>query len=310
MSRGTRGFTLLEVVIAMTIMAFLSLFTVQSIQRALSAKTKIEKQLDKTSTIRDALRIMERDINMAFNYRDVSIKLYNLTQEARKKQDEEKRKKGKGGNTGIGTTSPALGGNPAPNANPNPNTNQDPNDTTDPNKYALKTEKIYTQFIGEKAKLDFTTLSNMRMTEDSPISMQAEVGYYLKNCRRRSNQEQASQCLWRRVSNYIHEDITKEGEETVLLENVIGFGLRYLGPGNDDQWTDTWFSNERGDDKTKGKFPYAVEITIEVHDKDPAAKDKPLRMTAVAAIRNPGTGIPEEPKKEGAVADPNAPLTN
>ena len=95
-----RGFTLLEIVIAVTILAFLSLFTVQSIQQALKAKLKIEKNLDKSSTMRDALRTMERDINLAFNYRDPSIKLYNMMQEARKKAATEKKP---GGTAGIGT---------------------------------------------------------------------------------------------------------------------------------------------------------------------------------------------------------------
>jgi prepilin-type N-terminal cleavage/methylation domain-containing protein len=280
-----RGFTLLEVVIAMMILAFLSLFTVQSIQQALKTKNKVQKEIDKTSTLRDALRIMERDINMAFNYRDINIELYNLTQTERRKRAKTPPK----GSDKTTTTPPGGATTPPPTV---------PDDATLNEKYKLKTEKIYTQFIGESASLDFTSLSNIRLTEDAKISSQAEIGYKLKSCRRRSTQEQSSQCLWRRVSNYLHDDITKFGEETVLLENVTEFKLRYLGPGKEEEWVDSWITTERGDDSTRNKFPYAVEVTIAIKDPTPEAKDKTLRMTMVAAIRNPNNKK-EEPKTDG-----------
>ncbi len=287
--RNRLGFTLLEVVIAMTILAFLSLFTVQAIQSALKTKTKVQREIDKTSTLRDALRIMERDINMAFNYRDASIELYNLSQKERRDRAVK----------GTGVPKPKQEGEsptpPAPQQVPSTMSEAEANE-----KFKPKVEKIYTQFIGEPASLDFTSLSNIRITEDSKISSQAEIGYKLKSCRRRSTQEQSSQCLWRRVSNFLHDDITKFGEETVLLENVSEFKLRYLGPGKEEEWVDTWITNERGDDATKNKFPYAVEITIAVKDNDPGVKDKNLRMTMVAAIRNPNNKK-EEPKTDGQI---------
>lgn len=271
-----RGFTLLEVVISMMILAFLSLFTVQSIQQALKTKTKVQHEIDKNATLRDALKIMERDINLAFNYRDPAIQLYNMAQKERQKK----------GSTPPKEDPPKPGDPPKP-----------PPQPLNPELFKPKEDKIVTQFIGEPESLDFTSLSNVRLTSGSPISSQAEIGYKLKSCRRRSTQEQSSKCLWRRVSNYIHEkDITKNGEETVLLENVTDFSLRYLGPGKEEEWVDTWITTERGDDKTKGVFPYAVEITIGIKDSSPGAKDKNLKMTMVAAIRNPNNPKKEENK--------------
>jgi len=270
----------------MVILSFLSLFTVEAIQKALHTKTKVQKDIDKNSGLRDALRIMERDINMAFNYRDINIELYNEAQKYRQQQAQGQGANGQPQGTQTGTPSP-QGGLTAAQMQAN----------QDPTRFQLKTEKIYTQFLGEPKALNFTSLSNVRMMEDSPMSSQAEIGYSLKPCRTRSNQEQSSNCLWRRVDNYLHDDITKDGQETVLLENVSEFKLRYLGPGRDDEWVDTWMTNERGDDQTKGKFPYAVEITIEI--KAEKGKDKPLRMTTVAEISNPNN--PPDP------TDPNNP---
>ncbi len=277
----SQGFTLVEVIVAMLILSFLSLFTVEAIQRALQTKRKVQGQIDKNSNVRDALRIMERDINSAFNYRDVSVELYNQTQAYRK--------------------AAAEGAN-----KPKDPTTEPPPEAVDTNdKFKLKPVKVTSQFIGESESIDLTTLSNVRMTEDSPISSQAEIGYKIKPCRRRSTQEASSKCLWRRTSNYIHEDITRYGQETVLLENVVEFKLRYLGPGRGEEWVQQWYSNDRGDDISKGKFPYAVEITIAVKDESPKAKDKLLRMTTVAAIRNPNN--PVEQKPEDAAALPATP---
>lgn len=279
--RSQTGFTLLEVIIAMMIMAFMSLFTVEAIQKALKTKAKVQKEIDKNSSLRDALRIMERDINMAFNYRDVSIELYNQTQAARAKNK----------------TKP-FAPDPKKSAEENAAAQAQwaQNQAGSAEQFKKKEEKIATQFIGQPEELDFTSLSNIRVSEEQKISSQAEIGYKLKSCRRRSTQEQSSKCLWRRVSNFIHEDITKTGDETVLLENITEFKLRYLGPGKNDEWVDTWITSDKGgDDVTKNKFPYAVEITMAVKDTGGDAKDKVLRMTAVAAIRNPNNKK-EEPK--------------
>jgi prepilin-type N-terminal cleavage/methylation domain-containing protein len=270
------GFTLLEVMVALVILTFLAFFTSQSIQNALKAKGRLEKVTDRNSTLRDALKIIERDVNNAFNYRNVTIELYNQTQEARKK-----------GKAGVGTTQPTPPGGIV-----NPGQTLVPPDPNVQDKYPLKIDKVLTQFMGEKNSLNFSTLSNIRMSEDAQMDTQAEIGYSLKPCRRRSTQEQSSQCLWRRVANYIDEDIDKGGTETVLLENVDKFELRYLGPGKEDEWLDTWISGERADALTKNKFPYAVEITLSIND--PANRSAaPLKMVSVAAIRNPNN--PEEP---------------
>lgn len=285
-----KGFTLLEVLIAMVILAFLSAFTAQAINNAIRAKAKVQKELDKTMTLRDAMRVIERDINSAFHYQDFNAKLFNLSLQARK-------------TTASQAPPPIPGGNPtgAPLGN-------QPIAAPFQEHYKPKDEYKFTGFVGEKNSLDFTTLSNVRMQEDQQASMQAEVGYHLKSCRRRSQQGASSNCLWRRVAPIIDDDLLKGGSETVLLENVEKFDLRYLGPGKEKEWIEQWVSTERGDAITKGKFPYAVEVTIEVLDKRSDAKDKPLRMTIVASVRNPNNPPPstaQDPNNPNAISDPN-----
>jgi prepilin-type N-terminal cleavage/methylation domain-containing protein len=277
--RNTSGFTLIEVLIAMVLLAFLTIFTAHSINDAIHSREKIQHDIDRYSTLRDAMKVIERDVNGAFNYQDFNARLFNMALKARATMAQQ--------NQSQQTQTPA-GTVTQPVPTPTPGQQQGFQET-----YQQKAEWKYSAFIGEKSALDLTTLSNVRMAEDQQMSMQAEIGYHLKNCRRRASQGASSNCLWRRVAPVIDDDPTKGGHETVLLENVSKFELRYLGPGKEKEWIDTWITSERGDDMTKGKFPYAVEVTLEVQDKN--TKDKPLRMTIVASVRNPNNPNPNDP---------------
>lgn len=267
-----KGFTLLEVLIAMTIMAFLSLYTAESIRRGVQTKVKIQSKIDQQAALLDALSIISKDVQTAFNYRDINIIAYNNAQKARQKRDLEKKNNPK---------KPDDDGNPGdPPKPPTPNPADAANDAE---KYKLKEEVILTQFIGSENELHFTSLSHLRRKKNDPTSDQAEVGYFTKKCKGRMDKKQSSDCLWRRISPHIDDDVTKGGSEIVLLENVEEFRLRYLGPQREKEWVKNWKSDKNGDDITKDHFPYAVEITLSV--KDPKKEKSTLSMTAIAPIR-------------------------
>ncbi len=275
------GFTLLEVLIAVVILAFISVFTVQSIQRALRDKARITRDIDRLSEVRGALRVMERDINMAFNYRDANIELFNQAQKARQNKK-----------AGGGTKDPGGKAPPPPPTPPPPGTAEE---------FALKKEVRLTQFIGTGEELHFTSRSHVRTHTNQIAGDQAEIGYSVKSCKSRGNLSESSNCLWRRINPYIDDKVEEGGVETALLENVVTFELRYLGPETED-WVTAWSSGEGADDSTRDKFPHAVEVTIETQNTK-IANSKATRMTMVAAIRNPNNPKPP-PKTEGEADGP------
>lgn len=251
------GFTLIEVIIAVTILSFISLFTARMIQQGVKAKGKIQTEIDRTSALNAALGLMNRDLQQAFNYRDVNIELYNAAQTARKEKVPEAQRA-----------------------------------TLNPEEYKLKEVKIYTHFLGEKDRLDFTSLNNFRALKNLQQSDQAEIGYYLESCSGRIKKETSSQCLWRRVSPFIDEEIKDGGKATVLLENVKSLQFRYMGPGHEEEWIETWKSKD-GEEIMKEKFPVAVEVTLIILD----TKFKPARevaMTVVAALHFPNNKVDEK----------------
>jgi prepilin-type N-terminal cleavage/methylation domain-containing protein len=285
-----RGFTLIEIVVAVAILAVLCLMTAQSIQRAVKTKVKIEKDIDRVSVVREALKVMERDINLAFNYRDINVDLYNAVGAARQAAATTTNQ------PQAGTTTP---GQPAQPTQPQPAISP----------FVPKKQILLTQFLGSEKELYLTSLSNVRTQADVQESDQAAIGYFLKDCTNWINKSWHSNCLIRRVNPILTDDITKGGVETPLLENVTRFELRYLGPNHEKEWIKDWMSDgKNGDDTTKTKFPYAVEITIETRNKN-IENDKPTLMTWVAALRfpnNPEPSASASPNPAGGINGQNA----
>lgn len=273
--RNSRGFTLLEVMIVLTILATLTVLSSQNIQQAIRTKMKIQEQLDDNSQVRDSLKIIERDINLAFHYRDIEKEMRTLI---KKKRDEQK----KGATT---TTQPGFPGAPPP-----PPSLPDPNDplSKEPQNRADPT----TQFIGKESELTFPTLNSGRISESQTQADFIAVGYSIKPCRKPgSNSVGDKDCLIRRVLQVVEGDITKNGEDIVLLEDVSEFKLRYFGKGKAD-WISQWDS-VAGDPTVKNKFPDAVEVSLTV-EKVKDSKKKKISMQLVIPIRFPNNAPPND----------------
>lgn len=202
-SSHCRGFTLIEVMVALAILSMLSLLVAQTMKSSMDNRTRAAAEIARESRVADAIRIIKADVASAFHYRDLN-------------------------SYANPTPTPPVPGVPAV-APPNP---------------ANPTPKIKTEFVGEKEAMYFTTLSNVRVLQDSPESDQAKVGYFLKSCssgEARGKRTQ-SKCLFRSSTPILDEDVTKPGPEVVLLENVEEFKLRYLGPGK-EELQDAWRSD-------------------------------------------------------------------
>jgi prepilin-type N-terminal cleavage/methylation domain-containing protein len=268
------GFTLVEMLIVMTILAGITIMTGQTINKALRAKRKFTSEIEQTAVMRDTLRIIERDINMAFHYR-------NIHYEVLKKIKEE-----------TGPQTPGVPGVPPP---PPPKPGDTPPVTpaaTTPLLEDLKEPPPnFTQFLGENDSLYFTSVSHVRTLTDAAESDQTEVGYFVKNCKRRpsslnpKSQRASTSCLWRKEALFLDDDLMKGGSEAPLLENVEKFELLYFGEEREG-WQKTWRTDEKGSEDIRGRFPQAVQIKLTVADEDENSKKK-YSMVLVAALRFP-----------------------
>lgn len=296
------GFTLIEVMVAMAILAVLSILTAQTLKSTIDSRSKIQADMSREASVYDALRIMESDIQAAFHYRDINIKMVNeLAQENAKGNQgqggQQGNNQGNQGNQGAGDQGSGAQGGQGGQGNQGDNTGgqqqqQQPNPFGEPRPTPVQV----TGFVGDSESLYFTVANHLRTMRDVKESDQAKVGYFVKSCKSSTGKNEQVRCLMRGLSTELDEDVTKVESETVLLENVEEFKLRYLGPGHED-YLDQWKTGQNGDDTTRENFPYAVEISLRIHDKRDK-REKPFGATVLAPIRFPNNPPKKDPNAE------------
>lgn len=265
--KNQKGFTLMEVVIAITILSTLAILIGTSTSRSLKAKRRIQAEVSDVSALRDTLKIIRADISQAYNHYDFELEILD---EAKKT---------------VPPTNPAGGAAPA---NPNPPPpQQDPNASKREN----KREDPRTQFMGESNKLSFVTMNQARLLTGELTADFIEVGYEVKSCKNLTDSEKVSQCLYRRTQKILDADVTEGGYETVILENISEFTLKYLGEGKTDYKAD-WKSKGGSDPGTNFQFPEAVEVNIGI-ETELDGKKRPYSLQAVIPLHFPNNTKPK-----------------
>jgi len=275
-----KAFTLMEVIIAITILSTLSMLVATSLSRALKAKRKIQAEVEDVSALRDTLKVMRADIYQAYNHYDFEKEIFDISQKTTT-------------TTPGQTNNNSFNGQPA---QPSAPVTQRENKREDPS----------TQFVGDDQKINFVTLNNGRTLANELQADFIEVGYALKECKNLTT-EKNSQCLFRRVEKIVDRDVTKGGSESVLLENIKEFKLRYIGDGKKD-WVKEWKSTGGLDDSTKSIFPDAVEITLAI-EREMDSKKKEYSLQYVVPIHNPNNSKSKNNNASGNTFSPNSPNT-
>jgi len=249
------GFSLIEVILAVTILSTLSMLVATSLGRALKAKKKIQAEVEDVSGLRDTMKVIRADIYQAYNHFDFEKEIYDIAKKP---------------------TPSTTGQNPAapPQFAPPDTQTQRENKRQDP----------ATHFVGDESKVNFVTLNNGRIMANEIQADFIEVGYALKDCKNLTT-EKSSQCLFRRVEKIVDSDVTKGGTESVLLENVKEFKLRYIGDGKKD-WVKEWKTTGGSDDSTKAIFPDAVEISLAI-ERELEGKKREYSLQYVVPVHNP-----------------------
>jgi prepilin-type N-terminal cleavage/methylation domain-containing protein len=203
MMKSQKGFTLLEILIAIGIFATLSAYVAYAIQNGIKAKARIQTEIDASSRMRDALKLLEKDINLAYHFNDWEKEVQTAIKNA------------------LTTSNPSA----VPQAPQVPEVQR-----SDPT----------THFVGTNLVLNFVTMNNAQFQAGKKLADFVEVGYELKTCKS-SDGKNNSNCLWRRQAGPVDLDVTKGGESLVLLENVTELKFRYLGEGK-TEWSEEWDS--------------------------------------------------------------------
>lgn len=280
---SSKGFTLIEVMISVVIMAVLSLLTYQAIRTASQNRGKVQELLRNEAKLGDALRVLEHDVSRAFHYRNIHFEVLSASRKELQRANQQPggNNQGSDGQQNQVTPSEALSASLQAPLRPPPN---------------------YSGFVGDEASLYLTTLSNYRTLSDVPQSDQLTVGYWLDECPRREGSNPVGKCLLRSQKYFLERDIEKVGDVDVVVENVQMLKFRYFGLGQDD-WVDRWSSIETGEDFSRNKFPLAVEISLSLYTADEPAPGQTapptLQRTIIVPIRFPNNPEGSEPVSSG-----------
>lgn len=289
--KGQRGFTLIEVMVALLILAGLSVLMAQSVRSGLQNRQKVQKQIAEESIIRDAMRIVATDVGAAFHHRDYTVATYNKILELRKKKAASATAPG-----AAPPPPPPAGAPPPPPATP---AQPDPLASATP----LPTPQQLTAFVGNSEQLTFTVRNHVRRYLDAKESDQATVFYFLRSCRSGENNKYYSSCLVRLERTEPTNEFPfsprdeEDSQAQVLVPYVTEFKLRYIAAGMSD-YTDTWDSRaESTNAVTRGNFPDAVEVTLTVQNKEDK-NSKARSLTWLAPVRH--SNNPDESEKTGS----------
>ncbi len=267
------GFTLIEVMVALAILAVLSVLTAQAMKSAVDNRVSLSADISRDQRLADTFRVMRSDISNAFHHRDLHVQMINEILKPTPKAS---------ASPGSQPQQPAPTQAPAPTAPQAPGVQaQNPLGTPRPTPIQV------TNFVGDAESLYFTSTTNARTMKDSQESDLAKIGYLTKSC------GQGGKCLYRSVSPFLDDEVTQGGTETMLVDNVEEFKLRYLGPNHED-YVNAWKTDKNGTEQTRDIFPYAVEVTLTLYNKADK-RDKPVTGTILVPIN-----FPNNAKKKGS----------
>lgn len=285
----TSGFSLLEVVLAISILSTLAVLSTQAISRALNARTKIQAEVDDVSALRDSMRLIRTDLNLAYHHRDFEQEILDLVN--------------KPSTSNVKPGSPPPAGSPSDSA---AGSAADSNPSTGKKKREAERMDPTTHFVGDNEQMNFVTMNNGRMLASSPQADFIEVGYALKDCKNLTT-EASSKCLFRRTQTILDDDVTKGGNEVVMLENVTEFKLRYWGADKTD-WLNNWKSTKESlDDSTKNRYPDSVEVSLSI-ERTFAKKKRTYSLQFIVPIHFPNNSDKNSQNNKSNNGQPNNPV--
>ena len=258
------GFTLLELLIALTLMSVIGITATQMLRSTTTKTKKLTRGMNDLNRLRSLLSVMRNDFLKAFNYRDLNIFLYNQAQAERVANYDNRVKKWIAKQNKDKKIQPPINES---RMTPQQKTQMEKALGTKPKPQPPRTERIVTQFIGDKEKVYFTTSSGFRFRKENKISELMEVGYYVKTCKSLRQRNKEYDCLWRSLSYNLDGDVSKDQEGTVLIENVKKFEIEYLGfsqAQEDIEWLENWDSTQTNDQRFGEMFPQGVRVKITV----------------------------------------------
>lgn len=285
------GFTLIEILISLAILAVIALATTQAVQQSLKQKKQIQEKLDDGSRVRDALRLMEKDMAMAFHYRDTEKEVFEKMARLDPSILDSN-------NPASAQVSAPINPNEPP-LNPNEPRPSGTSPAFDSNKFENKWRRDNpfrvtpdTHFVGTDDAVYFASRNASQMFSTKIQADFVYLGYFVTDCKSPQEEAKDSKCLMRSVNPVVDGDPKVLSSALPLLENITEFKLRYIGEGR-TEWSSDWDSYQ-GAPTVKNRFPSAVEVSL-TYERKVESKVKKLAFQMVFPIKHPNNSKEKTP---------------
>ena len=253
---NAKGMTLLEVLTALILFTFIALSLTRMTKTTLQYKKKVSKNITNIKLRRNVFQLIRKDIQNGFYTMDPNGVVYALyTSQRQKKPPDRKNSK-------------------------NPQNNDLQNalqefQYTEIKTYIPNRIPVTGGFTGTQDSFSIASFSHIRNRENDKTGDQNIVSYQLKPCKAKPGQKQTGQCLWRKFSPLINQDIKdlKDYNETLLLKNVKSLKIMYY-----DLFANEWLREWKTGPNDKNILPSGIHIKIEFQDHKNRLAQKELKI--------------------------------
>ncbi len=234
--RPQAGFTLIEVLLAVSILAVITGIMWVSVSNMFQTRDFMQKRFQRYQTMRVSMDRMARELASAY------------------------------------VAGPEHGGEPLPGEEQDKNDSGDDSSGT----HVLQQLQDPVQFgmIGRDDRLDFTAFAHIRTLAGEKTSEHAEIGYFTE--RHRDDKGDLVTALMRREDTTLDDDITGGGRIYTMIPDIDDVQFEYWDPGpvklgtmkemaQEGKWVDEWDTTRT---EFSGRLPTRVRITVTLPPMD------------------------------------------
>jgi general secretion pathway protein J len=235
--RAQAGFTLIEVLLAVTVLATLTAITWVGVSGMFSTRDYMTERFERYQIMRVAMDRMAREFSSAY------------------------------------LAGPEHGGEPLPGEEEEMQEAQDGNAGKVAQLQARR-EPVQFGMIGRDDEVNFTSFAHIRSIAGEKASQHAEIGYFTER-KRDSRTGRLVNSLMRREDTTLDDDITDGGKIYTMIPNIEDVEFEYWDPGPpsvgtmeemaEGDWTDSWDTTKS---EFAGRLPTRVRIRVTLPPQD------------------------------------------
>ncbi|MEM1347065.1 MAG: type II secretion system protein [Myxococcota bacterium] len=226
---NAKGFTLVEVLIAMSIMAFLSGIVGVTMVSMFDTRDYFEERYERFQVVRNAVNRMSAELASAY------------------------------------MAGPQHGGKRLPGEELDPS---DPQDAAELERLNSARPPLEFGFVGKPDRVDFTAFAHVRTQQGERNGHHAEISYFVRRERDPVTGKLVEQLVRREDPTY-DDDMFKGGSIYVMIPEIEELEFEYWDPGQvqlgtleevaEGRWVSDWNTDRR---EFSGRLPSRVKITV------------------------------------------------